>query len=387
MPPSRRSRAVRCVVGVCVVGMLLAGSAASADPLGEISVVATAGVTSGFTTANGEVYSLTTGPDDLLWFTEGFQAVARLNADGTVDEFTSGITGGSLQSITPGPDGNLWFAEFNPPAIIGRITPDGTITEMAVFGVTPNFTNGNVQDIAAGPDGNLWFTKPFNSGQGVVGRITPAGVVTEFTPPNADAQPRSIVTGPDGRLWYTDSGGPGRVMTVSTAGDFEEMATGGVTPDLPDPSYPGDLALGPDDALWFRQGIGAVGRLTVEGDFTQFDNGDLEETFGQIVSACGDLWLTTGGQGGTSAVWRLTTEGDFTDYTDGIPAGGPDAITLGADGNVYAGVLGDPSSIVRVGTGTGCDQTEPTTTTTPAAVTPIAASPALAVATTPAFTG
>ena len=35
-----------------------------------------------------------------------------------------------------------------------------------------------------------------------VGRITTAGVLTEF--PVAGAQPNGIVTGPDGNLWFTE---------------------------------------------------------------------------------------------------------------------------------------------------------------------------------------
>src|SRR5439155_25862858 len=37
--------------------------------------------------------------------------------------------------------------------------------------------NSGLTEIAAGPDGNLWFTEPAPNR---IGRITPAGVVTEF---------------------------------------------------------------------------------------------------------------------------------------------------------------------------------------------------------------
>ena len=67
--------------------------------------------------------------------------------------------------------------------MIGRITPAGTITEFP----TPLAGSGDLEQIARGPDGNLWFTE-FT---GKVGRITPAGVVTEFPLSSPASRPRS----------------------------------------------------------------------------------------------------------------------------------------------------------------------------------------------------
>jgi len=53
-----------------------------------------------------------------------------------------------------------------------------------------------------GPDGNLWFTE-YASDQ--IGRMTPAGVVTEFPLP-AGSAPYGIVVGPDGNLWFAETG-------------------------------------------------------------------------------------------------------------------------------------------------------------------------------------
>jgi streptogramin lyase len=51
-------------------------------------------------------------------------------------------------------------------------TPIGTVTNFPRTGI-----NGP-QGIVAGPDGNIWFT---NRGNNSIGRITPAGVVSNFT--------------------------------------------------------------------------------------------------------------------------------------------------------------------------------------------------------------
>src|SRR5262245_60235950 len=77
------------------------------------------------------------------------------------------------EGITRGPDGNLWFTEADANRI-GRITPAGVVTQFPA-GITPGSQPG---EITAGPDGNLWFTEADGNR---IGRITPAGVVTEFS--------------------------------------------------------------------------------------------------------------------------------------------------------------------------------------------------------------
>ena len=75
-----------------------------------------------------------------------------------VTEFSAGISGGAT-SIAAGPDGNLWFTE---PYIdrIGRITPDGVVTEFGGFRQSSrNNVGGYPTTITAGPDGNMWLTE------------------------------------------------------------------------------------------------------------------------------------------------------------------------------------------------------------------------------------
>jgi streptogramin lyase len=54
--------------------------------------------------------------------------------------------------------------------------------------------------IIAGPDGNVWFTVETPGKE--VARITPAGVITEFTLPEA-AGATGIAVGPEGKIWLT----------------------------------------------------------------------------------------------------------------------------------------------------------------------------------------
>ena len=65
-------------------------------------------------------------------------------------------------------------------------------------------------EITSGSDGNLWFTEGNK-----IGRITPAGSITEFPLPKADSEPLGIAPGPDGNLWFTEFRGNriGRITT------------------------------------------------------------------------------------------------------------------------------------------------------------------------------
>src|SRR5262249_6461700 len=79
--------------------------------------------------------------------------------------------GGSVAAtaITAGPDGNVWFTDPVQSAV-GRISPSGQVTEFSPIGKPTGA-------ITAGPDGNLWFVGVLGGG---VGRITPDGKVSEF---------------------------------------------------------------------------------------------------------------------------------------------------------------------------------------------------------------
>ncbi len=63
------------------------------------------------------------------------------------------LTEGALPwDIAPGPDGNMWFTTL-AGRIIGKITPNGTITEYPVPG------EYGIAGIAWGPSDRMWFTE------------------------------------------------------------------------------------------------------------------------------------------------------------------------------------------------------------------------------------
>src|SRR5262249_4122924 len=108
-------------------------------------------------------------------------------------EFAIPTAGSGPSAITAGPEGNLWFTEGKANQI-GRITPAGTVTEFPLAG------HSGPAEITAGPAGNLWFT---GKGGSRIGRITPAGTMPEFLLPPEGPQPGGITGGPDGNLSFT----------------------------------------------------------------------------------------------------------------------------------------------------------------------------------------
>jgi virginiamycin B lyase len=145
-------------------------------------------------TMPAELRHICAGPADTVWFTTDRYIGRYVISTGRLTPFP--LLGEDPQGITLGPDGALWITI--PAGKIARMTSDGASTVYALAelgaGRTPEL-------ITAGTDGALWFT---SSATGTIGRISVAGVLSEFLTPS-DSQPLGITTGPDGALWYTDS--------------------------------------------------------------------------------------------------------------------------------------------------------------------------------------
>lgn len=175
----------------------------------------------------------------------------------------------------------MWFTE-GVGGKIGRITIAGVLTEFAI----PTTKSG---EITTGPDGALWFTDV----GGKIGRITTAGTVTKFTIPMENSSPGGITTGPDGALWFTEAVS-GKIERITTDGNITEFA-------LPNPdAQPWGITTGPDGALWFTEA----------------------SCVRQQDSRC-----IVGNK-----IGRITTTGSITEFTLPSDGGGPHSITTGSDG-------------------------------------------------------
>jgi streptogramin lyase len=246
-----------------------------------------------------EPLEITTGPDGNLWFTEwgyGLEAskIGRITTNGEITEFPLSTNNSTVNDpygtranlaygITAGPDGNLWFTEWNfnitgnsgGNSKIGRITPNGSITEFPL----PTHDSGNTPygelpaQITTGPDNNLWFTEYFSD---QIGRITTNGNITEFPLPKDNSTPSAstpsvstpsintlygklpygIVTGPDGNLWFTEVSGNqiGRISTSGSITEFRLSAyNGSSSTNTIAGNEPAGITVGPDNNLWFAE--------------------------------------------------------------------------------------------------------------------------------------
>ena len=252
------------------------GAGPTGPPSGRIGRITPTGVVTTFSagiSATSSPAGITAGPDGNLWFTEsGANRVGRITPAGVVTEFSAGITANVTGPITAGPDGNLWFAESTGASggdRIGRITTTGTVTE---FPVGANGPTG----MTAGPDGNVWFTE----GRDRIGRITPQGALTEFHAGiSPGSSPAGITAGPDGNLWFTEfNSSPlspsgkrvpvagNRIGRITPTGVVTEFSKG-----ISVGSAPQGITSGPDGNLWFTESDASrIGRITPAGVASEF---------------------------------------------------------------------------------------------------------------------
>jgi len=202
-------------------------------------------------------------------------------------EFATPRAGGHPQWLSNGTDGPVWFADDYQ---IGRVTRDGSVAE---FDLPEPHYRGTDETLASwltlGPDGCLWFLE---SQGNKVGRVTPAGEITEFPIPSGkqfdffnhpfrSSQPTGLIVGPDRALWFAESA-TARVARISTDGNIVEY-------ELPPSILPRRLAVRPDHALWLvyqrLDGSAGVGRLLPGNDPPFIEYSFADTMFGLDVPA------------------------------------------------------------------------------------------------------
>jgi virginiamycin B lyase len=248
--------------------------------------------------------------------------------------------------ITAGPDGNVWFTE-PITGVIGRITPAGQVTEF------PTPVSDPI-DITTGSDGNLWFTGGSLT-DGSIGRITPAGQVTKFPLPERFSRAGGIAAGPDGNLWFTETIYPfgekiGRITPAGQLTEFTIARPSGVGGNI------GAITAGPGGNLWFMHD-GILATITPTGalrDHVVDNVGDAALTTGPD----GNLWAAGSvidpqtGQAVSGFIDRISPTGSVTRFDLGSAENAPASIQAGPDGNLW---FAQPS-IDQIGRITPVDQ-------------------------------
>lgn len=243
------------------------------------------------------VSAATLGPGRNFWFVNGGR-IGEIAASGAVTEFpleTRFPTTNTIpKAIAEGPDGNLWFTaehylgnEGGPAQsveVVGRMTPAGQVSEFPLVGKELGLTA-----IVGGPDGNVWFTE---SGASKIGRVTPSGQVTEFAIPTANARPSGIAAGPDGNVWFTEQeSDPPAIGRITPSGQITEF------PLLGEDPYPGQIVIGPDGRLWFNYGVGTIGTVSPTGAIARIELPHKTQVHAIAVGPMGDVWYTAEGDG------------------------------------------------------------------------------------------
>lgn len=303
-------------------------------------------------------------------------------------------SGGTPNHIVTGPDGNIWFT-FRNRASIGRLTPEGVITEFPL----PNPLS-SAEEIVAGPDGNVWFTEEASRGEYRIGRITPGGVVTEFPLPNPSSFPLSLINGNNGALYYhsinklvrfaingtvteypipnsTRLGGIFAALAADASGNvhciqtrqYESLITEyfhiKLTPDgaLTERSLGGlptyniwHLAPGPDGNIWYSVGSydPSLPGFTLFNGFSRLSDAPGSSSISTGSNAPirfisvpdGSFWFFSSTGYVSNIIGKATIDGKFIQYeTGGLPRF--QGLTAGPDGNIWF-IEGERNLIVKL---------------------------------------
>src|SRR3954452_18801035 len=315
-------------------------------------------------------------------------ALLLVPAGADADPTLSGMSPvtGTPGRIAQGFDGNDWVAIFR--AELGRVAPDGTVTEFPSPGGVEiqGLTSG--PSTAGGPDNRIWLS--YNGGVAAwnpatntaqnfpIAKITAAqGIakdaggnlwvvdssdgLTEVGPDGTKIQDvavagsggRDIALGSDGRLWWADfAAGAIRATTTANPAVTTTYATGG---------GPQGIGAGPAGQLAFANPSNAVGRISTAGD-VQPTSTPATDPFGVAYGADGAYWIA---QFNTQSLARLTPDGALTTPI-AFPAGsGPRRIAAGANNTLFVR-LETSKAIARVTGVTAPPPPPPPAATTPA---------------------
>ena len=244
---------------------------------------------------------------------------------GALKQFRVPTANSSPFHITQGSDGNFWFTEgnVNPPTgpgphNVGRITPAGDITEFAVC----DFCFPN--DIVQGPNGILYFTKS----DPALGRITTSGqVLPDVVVPNSLANGNGIAAHGDD-IWFAAFNTNSIWRYNVTSGQFTEfpLSTQNGSP------IPFDIAVDANGIVWFTEfGVNQIGRLDPQ-------TGAITETpvpgspRGIAIATDGTVWFT---ERFSNAVGRLDPATSQVTEFPLAPGAGPEGIAAAPDGSLW----------------------------------------------------
>jgi streptogramin lyase len=267
----------------------------------------------------------------LVLFALAFATLRVDPAEAIITEYSVGLTPGSKpMGLVAGPDGNVWFTHYGNEGVgraVGRITPAGDITEFR-----DNLDGGYPQSLVLGPDGNLWFGIAGSKTSGpAIAKISPEGEITRVAELTAKTDPEQLTVDPAGRIWWVSNSGsrPG----------VGYVKPGGVVLEVHLPTWPRDITAGPDGNMWFTYGEGSAAAIAkIESPenpsgttITYYRDGLREESSPDeiILGPDGNLWFS---DPWVDAIGKVTRDGSITEFGADLFRS---SLVPGPDGNIW----------------------------------------------------
>ncbi|MBA4191276.1 MAG: hypothetical protein C0467_25115 [Planctomycetaceae bacterium] len=235
-----------------------------------------------------------------------------------ITEFTPPTSNNGAVDIMPNPaNGGLIYVGYNTGQL-GRVAPDGTITEVSLTSAT-----STPADVAVTPDGTAWvggWDSP------VVARVAPDNTITSISITGGGDKPNGMCVGPDGFVWFTTYSG-NRIGKIDPSNNaVTEYSVGSGTTPL-------DIVAGPDGKIWFTMnGTGKVAKINTDGTgLTEYSLGSGTGPWGLAPGADGKMYVANNS---SHQIAVVTTGGSVTTYN--LASGSsPWAVTQGPDGTVW----------------------------------------------------
>lgn len=298
-----------------------------------------------FFTGPAEVgeHQMAAGPDGNVWFSDTrAEKIGYITPGGAVTEFALPSGNAVATGIAAGPDGNIWYTD-GPDGLIGRMTLSGTVTTFSLrSGTRP-------VDITGAPDGDLWFTAQTPStGAWWLGRMTTSGSATFFAVPDPDASLNGITVGIDGNIWFANAGSAS-IGRITPAGVMTEFKT-------PNGAIPNRITPASDGAVYsaIRGGSGGLLRTNMKGVVTVIldpNNSHPFEVISEGPRHC--IWGSRVCDHGSGQCFDLFNDyrHTFSEHPFTSPISGLAGLVAGPDGNMWFQVDDDSAHAQHDGLG------------------------------------
>ncbi len=265
--------------------------------------------------------AIAAGPDGSVWFSIDLSDVIGRLRDGHIEFLPTGIKALEPIGLAAAPDGSAWFTD-NAAHSISRVAVSGEVTRIPLD--TPSVRLGR---LAVGGNGAVWFAEETGYS---VSEIRDGKLIRHYYN-SPRGGPYGVAVAPDGTAWASLQSGD-QIVRIGADGEIKAI-------DLPSAaSVPSDVAIGPDNTVWFLEyRINTIGRLVGEA-IQEFPVGERTAALsGLAVAPDGSVWF---GMLGDGSLGRLRN-GQFVSFRLPRSRAKPYTVAVDRDGNIwYADITG-----------------------------------------------